>query len=152
MFYEQPGFVFFIFIGRTFSWLLVLGFFSCLFWSLHVCISSLVNNLGCSCINNMFLSVLILGFWFRSKTLFLTKSCWFNDNRSKCTLDFWSMLDYEQRLAFLLLEIWYGLMFMLLGWFWMFFIACSLFSWCLICFCKKFLWFLCFFSFGFILV
>jgi hypothetical protein len=68
----QLGFMFFVFIWKLLSWMLVLDFILIWFWFIQVCISSLVNNLGFSCINNMFLWVLILEFWFWTKLIFDT--------------------------------------------------------------------------------
>jgi hypothetical protein len=100
-FFRQPEFMF---IWKTLSWVLILGFIltcmlgflgnlgSCsseehclvlstsfkfyfdLFWFLQLYILLLLNNLGFSCINNIFLLVLTLGFWFWMKTHF-DKKC-----------------------------------------------------------------------------
>jgi hypothetical protein len=101
-FFRQPEFMF---IWKTLSWVLILGFIltcmlgflgnlgSCsseehclvlstsfkfyfdLFWFLQLYILLLLNNLGFSCINNIFLLVLTLGFWFWMKTHF-DKKMW----------------------------------------------------------------------------
>jgi len=123
----------FMFIRRTLSWVLVWSFILIWFWFLQVCLSSLVNNLGFSSINNLFLRVLILGFSFWTETYFDKKLWCLNNNRSKWILYSWSMLDCEQNLAFYCLKS--GLVWCIRCWVWvcMFFIVLHV-LWCLICF------------------
>jgi len=85
------------------------------FWFLQVRISSLVNNLGFSCTNNMFLWVLILGFWFWIKTHFGKNHDVSVIIEVKGCLIFFIYAWLQTKLCFLLLEIWSDLMFTLLG-------------------------------------
>jgi len=127
-----------MFFPRTLPELRVSDLFYFISLHLHIYMTSLNNNLGSSCINNCFLWVLILGFYFLYRKIF-----------SKIRIIEWWLLRFVAWLlilacftTFLFLlfhEIWYGLEFVLLESLWMFIYVLHVlcFFWVLIRFHKK---------------